>query len=213
MADLITQTRDYLDAVRTPVTADSIVDRPLVPAKDRRRIRRGPLVALGAAVAVALVGLVAVLLQPNDSEILGSQVVDEVVAGTEENSFYAVGLNRDGILCAAAGASFDISRQSQSVCGDSDQPAAPAYQEVAAAAYQGESSVALAGWVPTTAVRVIAVYNDETRRSLDLTPIPGHDLYAFGAIEEAQARLVEIEIRDETGEIIQRYFPSIGPSD
>lgn len=41
---------------------------------------------------------------------------------------------------------------------------------------------------------------------------PGHDLYAFGAIDDAQAQFIEIEMRSETGEIIQRYFPSNGPT-
>ena len=79
-------------------------------------------------------------------------------------------------------------------------------------AYQEDSFVALAGWVPTTATSVTAVYNGGVRRTLELTPIPGHDLYAFGAIDDAQARFIEIEIRNETDDIIQRYFPSIGPS-
>jgi len=212
MADVITQTRDYLEVIRTPVTVDSIVAHPVAPIPDRRRIRRGPLVALAAAVVVALVGLVPVLLQPNDPRIVRSQVVDEVIAGSQENSHYAVGFDSDGILCAEAGASLDLSTQSQGVCGDSDQAAAPAYQQVAAAAYQGDSFVALAGWVPASAENITAIYNGEIRRSLELTPIPGYDLYAFGAIEDGQARFIEIEIRNEAGEIIQRYFASIGPS-
>jgi hypothetical protein len=213
MADLITQTRDYLEALRTPVTVEQIVTHPVAPIPDRRHIRRGPLVALASAVVVALVGLVAVLVQPNDSQIVRSQVVDEVIAGSQENSYYAVGFDGDGILCAEAGASFDLSTQSQGVCGDSDQAAASAYQQVAAAAYEAESFVALAGWVPTSAASVTAVYNGEIRRSLELTPVPGYDLYAFGAIEGTHSQFIEIEIADETGEIIQRYFPSIGPSD
>jgi hypothetical protein len=212
MADLITQTRDYLETVRTPVTVDSMVTYPVAPIPDRRLLHRGPLVALATAVVVALVGLVAVLLQPNNPRTVRSQVVDEVIAGSQENSHYAVGFDSDGILCAEAGASADLSKQSQGVCGDSDQAASPAYQQVAAAANQGDSSVALAGWVPTSAATITAVYNGEIRRSLELTPIPGYDLYAFGAIEDAQARFIEIEIRNEAGEIIQRYFPSIGPS-
>lgn len=213
MTDLITQTRDYLEAVRTPVTVDSIVTHPVAPIPDRRPIHRGPLVALATAALVALVGLVAVLLQPNDPQTVRSQVVDEVIAGSHENSHYAVGFDGDGVLCAETGASTDLSKQSQAVCGDSDQAAAPAYQQVAAAAYRGDSSVALAGWVPTSAATITAVYNGEIRRSLELTPIPGFDLYAFGVIEDAQARFIEIEIRNEAGEIIQRHFPSIGPSD
>lgn len=92
------------------------------------------------------------------------------------------------------------------VCGDNDQAAAPAYQEIAAVSYQGDSHVSLAGWVPTSAASATAVYNSEIRRSLGLTPIPGYDLYAVGAIEDAQARFIEIKIRNETGDIIQRYF-------
>lgn len=213
MADLITQTRDYLETVRTPVTVDSIGTYPVAPMPDRRLIRRGPVVTLATAVVVALIGLVAVLLQPKQPDSVRSQVVDEVIAGSQENSYYAVGFDSDGILCAETGASLDVSRQSQGVCVDSDQSPAPAYQEIAAAAYQGESLVALAGWVPTTAASATAVYNDEIRSTLELTPIPGYDLYAFGAIEGIQARFIEIEISNETGEIIQRYFPSIGPSD
>lgn len=213
MADLIAQTRDYLESVRKPVTTDSIVDHPVTPIVDRRPIRRGPLVALATAVAVGLVGLVAVLLQPTDPEIARSQIVNEVIGGSQENSYYAVGFDTDGILCAETGASFELSKQSQGVCGDTHQPSDPAYQEVAAMAFQAESFVALAGWVPTTAASVTAFYNGEVRRTLELTPIPGHDLYAFGALDDAQARFIEIEIRSETGEIIQRYFPSIGPSD
>lgn len=212
MADLISQTRDYLDAVRTPVTVDSVADYRMAPSIDRRPIRRGPLVALATAVAVVLVGLVAVLFQPTDPEIPRSQIVDEVIGGSQGNSFYSVGFDTDGVLCAETGASLELSRQSQGVCGDSDQPAAPEYQEVAAMAYQ-DSFVALAGWVPTTAASVTAVYNGEVRRTLELTAIPGYDLYAFGTIEDAPARFIEIEIRDETGEVVQRYFPSIGPTD
>jgi len=167
---------------------------------------------LATAVMVALVGLVAVLLQPSDPQTVRSQVVDEVIGGSQENTHYAVGFNGDGILCAEAGASSDLSKQSQGVCGDSDQAASPAFQQVAAAAYQGDNSVALAGWIPSSAASVTAVYNGEIRRSLELTPIPGYDLYAFGAIEDAHARFIEIEIRNEADEIIQRYFPSIGPS-
>jgi hypothetical protein len=213
MADLIAQTRDYLDAVRAPVTTDSIVHHPLVPISARRRVHRGRWVALGTAVAVAVVGLVAALLQPNEPEIHGSRVVDEIVADTQENSFYVVGLDDDGVVCAEAGASFEQSRQSQGVCGDSDQPGAQAYQEVTAAAFQGNGSVAIAGWVPTTVTSVTAVYNNEIQLALDLTPIPGYDLYAFGAIEDAHARLIEIQMKDANGSIIQRYYPSIGPSD
>lgn len=212
MTDLITQTRDYLEAVRTPVTVDSIVTHPVAPINDRRPIRRGPLVAVATAVAVALIGLVAVLLQPSDHEFAQTQIVDEVIGESREHSYYTVGFDRDGILCAETGASLDHSRQSQGVCGDNDRSADPAYQEIAAMAYQGESFVALAGWVPTTAARVTAVYNGEIRRSLELTLIPRYDLYAFGNIEATQARFIEIEIRNETGEIVQRYFPPIGPS-
>jgi hypothetical protein len=213
MADLITQTRDYLEAVRTPVTVDSIGTHSVAPISDRPPIRRGPVVALATAVMVALVGLVAVLLQPSDPQALRSQVVNEVITGSQENSYYAVGFDGDGTLCAEAGASSDLSKQSHGVCGNSDQAAGPAYQEIAAAAYQGDNFVALAGWIPSSAASVTAVYSGEVRRTLELTPIPGHDLYAFGAIEDAQARFIGIEIRNETGEIIQRYFPSIGPSD
>lgn len=212
MPDLTTQTRDYLEAVRTPVTVDSIGTHLVAPISDRRPIRRGPVVALATAVVVALVGLVAVLLQPSDPLTVRSQVVDEVISGSQESSYYAVGLDGDGILCAETGASSDLSKQSHGVCGDSDQAAGPAYQEIAAVSYQGDSLVSLAGWVPMSAASVTAVYNGEIRRSLELTPIPGYDLYAFGAIEDSQARFIEIEIRNEADEIIQRYFPSIGPS-
>lgn len=212
MADLITQTRDYLETVRTPVTVEEVVTHFAVPTQGRRGIRHGPLVALATAVVVAVVGLVAVLLQPNDPQTVLSQVVDNVIAGSQENSYYAVGFDGDGILCAEAGASSDLSKQSEGVCGDSDHPTAPAYQEIAAAAYQGNGSVALAGWVPTSAASITAVYNGEIRQPLELSPIPGYNLYAFGGIEDAQAQFIEIEIRNEAGEVIQRYFPSIGPS-
>ena len=56
------------------------------------------------------------------------------------------------------------------------------------------------------------IYNGDIRRSLELTAIPGNELYAFGTIEKVQAQSVELEIRDASGEIIQRYFPTIAPS-
>lgn len=204
MTDLITQTRDYLEAVRAPVTVDSIVDHPAAPIVDRRPVHRGPLVALATAVAVVLVGLVAVLFQATDPEIPRSQVVDEVIGGSQETSHYTVGFDVDGILCAEAGASSDSTSGSQSSCVAGDR--------IVAAAYQGDTSVAIAGWVPTSAASLTVIYNGEVRRTLDLTPVPGHDLYAFGDIEDAQARFIEIEVRGESGEIVQRYFPSIGPS-
>lgn len=204
MTDLITQTRDYLEAVRAPVTADSVVDHPATPIVDRRPVRRGPLVALATAAAVLLVGLVAVLLQATDPEIPRSRVVDEIIGESHETSHYAVGFDVDGILCAEAGATSEATSGSHASCVAGDR--------IVAAAYQGNTSVAIAGWVPTSATSLTAIYNGEIRRTLELTPIPGHDLYAFGAIEDAQARFIEIDVRDESGEIIQRYFPSIGPS-
>ncbi len=212
MPDLVTQTRDYLDAVRIPVEVDSVINRPLTAAPTGR-LGRGPLVALAAAVMVALIGFVAILLRPGDSPAVGPQDLEEVVAGSEEGSYYVVGLDGDGVPCARAGAISEQSKQSQIVCGDPDQVGTEPFQLVAAA-FQGETSVALAGWVPASVAGVTAVFDGGQSRPLELTAIPGYDLYGFGAIEkDTQVKLIELEVRDETGEIIKRYFPSIGRSD
>lgn len=213
MTDLITQTRDYLEAVRTPVTPDSIVHTPVSPVSNAPSIRKGPMVALAAAALVIMGGLVTLLLQPPDAQLARFEIVNEVIAGEAENTFYTVGFDSDWILCAVTGTHVEDGRQSQGVCGDADQPDAPAYKELAATAYQGDSSVAIAGWVPTSAATVTVIYNGENRRTLQLTPVPGFELHAFGTVEAIQARFIELEIQDENGEITQRYFPSIGPSD
>lgn len=213
MTDLIAQTREYLETVRIRITVDVIVAHPVSSIPDSRRRYRGPWVALSTGVVVALIGLFAVLLQPSDSDIVRSHVVEPVVEGAQDGSQYAVGFDGAGVVCAEAGEVTSISKQSQGVCGDSDQPTAQAYEQVAAAAFQGDTSVALAGWAPASSASITAVYDGELRRSLELTPIPGFDVYAFGAIESGRAEFIEIEIRDAKGEILQRYFPAIGPSD
>ena len=42
MTDLITQTRNYLEAVRAPVTADSVVDHRATPTVDGPPVRPAP---------------------------------------------------------------------------------------------------------------------------------------------------------------------------
>lgn len=203
MTDVTTQIRDYLDTISTPVTLEEIMTHPVTPRVTPSRMRSGPLVAVAAAAAVVVFGAIAVLLQADNQAPAGPfTVVEEVVAGSEADSFYAVGFDRDGHICAETGASHN----SQASCGPGDR------LSLTGMAYQGETSVALAGWAPTSIGNLTVVYNGELRRPLELTLIPGHDVYAFGAVETIQARFVEIEVTDDNGEIIQRYFPSFGPN-
>lgn len=52
--DLVTQMRDYLDTIATPVTPNDVVTRPPAALPHHRQFWRGPVVALVAAVVVLL---------------------------------------------------------------------------------------------------------------------------------------------------------------
>jgi hypothetical protein len=93
---------------------------------------------------------------------------------------------------------------SHTVCGGGD--------DVTAVAFQTDTGIAVAGYAPASVARLTAVYDGELRRPLTLTPVPGRQTFAFGTIENARPAFVEIEVVDENGNIIKRYFPSIGPS-
>lgn len=66
--DLTTQMHDYLDAISPPITPEEIVARPVTEPENRRRLRRGPLIALAAFVAVLVVFGVAILFSDGDGE-------------------------------------------------------------------------------------------------------------------------------------------------
>ena len=200
MTDLMTQTRDYLEAVRTPVGAGSVVDQTATGAVAPSS-RKGPVIALVAALAVILLGVVAALFRPTAQSVPQSDLVDVVISENEGTSYYAVGFDVEGLLCAEAGALSGEPVGSRASCVASEQRVI--------VTYLGQDSVAIAGWVPTHAVSATAIFDGDIRRTLELTSIPGRDLSAFGAIEEGQPQTLEIEMRDETGEVIQRYFPSL----
>lgn len=206
MTDPMIQLRDYLDAISTSVEVGEIVAYPTSWYRHPRRLWRGPIAALTAAAVVMTLGVVVLVLQSEDSPASGLLVVkDGVIAGSQGDSYYSVGLDAEGEPCAEAGASFGQTALVNSVCGGSGH--------LSVVVTQSDGPVALAGWVPASAASVTAVYNGETRRRLELTPIPGHEAYAFGAVEEVRARFIEIEVVDDTGEVIERYFPGIGSAD
>jgi len=206
-ADPITQVRDYLDAITEKVVVNEIVASPVSDLKARTMRRRGPVIAVLAGASVLILGAVAILVRPNETPpasspppFPGSAIVEVVVSGSQDNARFSVGLDADGTLCAEAGSE----SMSQSVCGGGD--------DVTAVAFQTDTGVALAGYAARSVAGLTAIYDGDLRRSLTLTPVPGRQMFAFGTIETAQPAFVEIEVVDQNGDIIKRYFPSIGPA-
>lgn len=149
--------------------------------KPDRTVRRGPLVAVAAAVLVAVVALVPLLTLP-----AGEAIVDEVISAAEGPARFAVGFDADGQLCAQAGSA----TQSDLVCGGDG---------VTVVGFQAYTDLAVAGFVPESAAEVTVIYADGRRRSVDLVPVPGNDSLAFGLIIRAQPDSVEVEVTDDQG--------------
>lgn len=132
-----------------------------------------------------------------DADSSMGTIVEEVVSDSQGDARYSVGLGPNQELCAQAGYGF----HSQSACGGAD---------IEAVVFQGDGVVALAGYAPSPVAGLTLVFNGDLRRPLQLIPIPGREMYAFGAIETVEVDYVEIEVVDGNGDIIQRFFPSIG---
>lgn len=133
-----------------------------------------------------------------------SSLADVFLAGSRGGLHYSLGLDAEGSLCAQVGFAGPTNVRRTAVCGVDD---------LEAIAYEDEGMVALAGYAPDTVGGITAVINDEIRLPLVLVPIPGQDLYGYGIIEDVELRFVELEITDETGAVVQRYFPSATFSD
>lgn len=82
---------------------------------------------------------------------MATSIVEEVVSGSDAEAFFRVGLNGDGDVCAKSGYEF----QAQTICGGGD---------TAASVFQGEQSVALAGYAPSEAAIITAVFNRRVAR-------------------------------------------------
>lgn len=126
------------------------------------------------------------------------EIVDPVVSDARVDAQFAIGRDDKGVLCAEAGSA----RETLRVCGGHD---------LAALAFQTEEAYVLAGYVPMPVGSLTAILDGKHRRPLQLTPIPDAGMLAFGLIERASPAIIEIQVVDENGEIIKRYFPTIGP--
>lgn len=199
MSDVKTQVRAYLDSIATPVTVEEIVASP-IELTGRRGHKHGPLIALAAAAVVAAVlGALSLLSRPAETPQISRMFVEEVVTGSEGDGHYIVGFDVEGNLCAEAGSVFG----SHSACGGSD---------LTVVAFRSDESIAVAGYAPMSVGGLTAIFDGDLRRSLELIPIPDRDAYAFGIVElVGDVQFVEIEVMDQTGRIVQRHFPSIGP--
>jgi hypothetical protein len=198
MNDVKTQVRAYLDSIATPVTVEEIVAPP-IELTGRRGRKHGPLIALAAAAVVAVLGGVSLLSRPAETPQISRGFVEEVVTGSEGDGHYIVGFDIEGNLCAEAGSVFG----SHSACGGSD---------LTVVAFRSDESIAVAGYASMSVGGLTAIFDGDLRRSLELIPIPDRNAYAFGIVElVGDVQFVEIEVMDQTGRIIQRHFPSIGP--
>ncbi|MFP4554546.1 MAG: hypothetical protein ACLFRT_11885 [Actinomycetota bacterium] len=161
--------------------------------KPAPNVRRGPLVAVAAAVLVAFAALVPLLSRPAERLI-----ADEVLSAVEGPARFAVGFNADGELCAQAGSA----TQSELVCGR---------EGFAAVGFQAYRDLTVAGFVPGSSAEVAVIYADGRRRSVELTPIPGRDESAFGSIlRAARPDSVEIEVTDDQGVVTHRRSVPVG---
>lgn len=160
--------------------------------KPDRTVRRGPLVAVAAAVLVAVVALVSLL-----TFSAGEAIVDEVISDVEGPARFAVGFDADGQLCAQAGSA----TQGDLVCGGDG---------VAVVGFQAHMDLAVAGFVPGSAAEVTVIYADGRRRSVDLVPVSGSDSLAFGLIIRAQPNSVEVEVTDSQNVVTDRQPVPVG---
>lgn len=198
MTDVRSEVREYLDSIATPVTVDEIMTSAIEPTRRGWR-HPGPLIALGTAVVVVVLGMVAVVVRSTDDPPRSRVFVEEVVTGSEGDGHYTVGFDIEGNLCAEAGSIFG----SHSACGGSD---------LTVVVFRSDESIAVAGYAPMSVGGLTAIFDGDLQRSLELIPIPDRDAYAFGIVElVGDVQLVEIEVMDQTGRIIERHFPSIGP--
>lgn len=198
MNDVKAQVRAYLDSIATPVTVEEIVASP-IELTGRRGRKHGPLIALAAAAVVVVLGAVSLLSRPAETPQTSRMFVEEVVTGSEGDGHYIVGFDIEGNLCAEAGSVFG----SHSACEGSD---------LTVVAFRSDESIAVAGYAPMSVGGLTAIFDGDLRRSLELIPIPDRDAYAFGIVELlGDVQFVEIEVMDQTGRIMQRHFPSIGP--
>jgi len=88
MTDMNTQLRDYLDSISSPITVDEVTTQSATAPGGRKGLRRGPLVALAAFVAVLVVLGGAVLFSDGGDET--PEVVGPVESTTLEEVDAAV---------------------------------------------------------------------------------------------------------------------------
>jgi hypothetical protein len=109
-----------------------------------------------------------------------------------------VGFNTEGNLCAVAGTTSDREYR----CGE----AAPT-----AVAFLAGDHLAVAGYVPTSAVEVTLMLKGVHRGALELAPVSGHDLLAFANVSQIAASdaEIEIEVKYPNGDV-ERFSPLVG---
>lgn len=206
-AELISDCRLYLDRVIQPVSLEEIM---LIQLKEtappRRFSMNGPMVATAVATVALLAGALAIFVGPLDDPLAtdptpgaGGVIVDFVISGEEDGTQYAVGIDDRGSICAAAG----VKTSTQSTCGGDG---------INATAYRGGGQIIVAGYAPEAMQRLTLIFEDGDSVPLELTPIPNKDMSAFGTVVSNDARFVEIEGLDGQGNLLIRYFPSIGPT-
>lgn len=203
--DPIVQVRDYLDSITQSLGVNEIVQAQQLPeGLDRQTSRRGPLVASFVAALVLSLGALAMLIRPfenpaSDPPLSSHEIVDVLVSGSKGDAVFAAGLNAEGEICATAG----TESNSGSACGRAD--------DLTAVAFQTDTGLVVAGFGPSSMGGLTAVFDGQIRRPVNPVEVPGRPFVVFGVIEHAQPTFVEIEITDTDGDIIERYFPSIGP--
>lgn len=201
--DLMVQVRDYLDLISEPVDVSEVVDAP-IEATTRRHVRpRSALGALATGVAVVAVSALLVLLirpanvTPNET-MFTDQITTVVTSDEVDGRGAAIGVDEDGALCAIAG----TTSERESRCDG----AAPI-----AVAFLAGDHLAVAGYVPTSAVEVTLMLKGVHRGALELAPVSGHDLLAFANVSQIAASdaEIEIEVKYSNGDV-ERFSPVIG---
>lgn len=181
----------------------------------RPSIRRRYVAMLGGVALAAILGFGALQFVPDAtptissrSDVLGDtpsshDIDDVVIADRREDVSYVVGISEGSAVCARVSIHERGGEQSMGACGIGD--------DLHAMAMRGERRVAVAGFVSTSVGEMFAVLDDGERVPVELTPIPGRELVAFGLIHETQTTFVALELRDHSGELMQLHVPSIGP--
>jgi hypothetical protein len=99
----------------------------------------------------------------------GDEVREPLISDAEGEASYAVGVTDTGVLCAQAGGA----NESLQSCGG---------KTLSAVAFQAGEHVVLAGYIPAPVGTLTAVLDDGQRFPLELTLVPGQDMFAFGLI-------------------------------